>query len=73
MLSQPLQAFVSTLSLFSLKIEINSEKNQKKVQKIRQSIGERKYRVLQTIGEKKCSTLQTVLLAVIEERKYSKL
>jgi len=72
-LANTLQAFVSIFSLFSLKIEINSEKNQKKVQKIRQSIGERKYRVLQTIEEKKYSTLQTVLLAVIEKRKYSKL
>ena len=60
----------------STKIQINSlkfRKNQKKEQKIRKSIGERKYSILQTIGGKECSRLQTMLLEVIGERKYSKL
>ena len=60
----------------STKIQINLLKfikNQKKEQKIRKSIGERKYSILQTIGGKECSGVQTMLLEVIGGRKYSKL
>ena len=56
------------MALFLL-IKCNKfSKNQKKVQKIKESIGGRKYRVLQTIGGKEYSRLETRLLKVIGER-----
>jgi len=41
---------------------------EKKRQKIRESIGEKKYSILQTIGGKECSAVQTILLEVIREK-----
>ena len=66
-------SFHSKNTINLLKNQKKIQENQKKEQKIRESIGGRKYNILQTIGENECSGLEIILLVVIRERKYSKL